>query len=158
MRTVLRILNGEMAMIKGGPDTKECGCSRGVRCWCPDFQIEPLPVTASSSSIKKREVKAKITKATHRHCPPSCTPCYGTDEDKKALKRIKDSMEVEEVLDAAFKKYTVGIPKYGGLNLSGRDFFEEAEQELLDAINYLAFEVIRIRRRRNKRGTDTDKG
>ena len=38
--------------------------------------------------------------------------------------------------------------QYGPLDLGTdkRDFLREAEEELLDAINYLAFQVIKLRR------------
>lgn len=54
---------------------------------------------------------------------------------------------IEAVIMEALSRYDNGRRKYGPLSLDtdGRDFLRETEEELLDAINYLAFEIIRLR-------------
>lgn len=54
---------------------------------------------------------------------------------------------VKGILDDAFSKYRKGEEKHGVIDLDNdpRNFLEEAEDELLDAIVYMAFEIRRIR-------------
>ncbi len=56
--------------------------------------------------------------------------------------------EVRSIFDDALQKYHEGEKKYGELDImkDPRNFLAEAEAELLDTMNYLAFEIIRIRR------------
>ncbi len=56
--------------------------------------------------------------------------------------------QIEGVIKEALSRYTGARSKYGPLDLDtdARDFISEMEQELLDAINYLCFEVLRLRR------------
>lgn len=61
--------------------------------------------------------------------------------------KISPDIRVECVLRDAFYKYREGEKKYGPLDRSTdpRNFLKEAEAELLDAIVYMAFEVLRLR-------------
>ena len=54
---------------------------------------------------------------------------------------------IEAVIKEALNRYESGRRKYGELDLSGdnRDFLKEAEQELLDCINYCVFQILRLR-------------
>lgn len=54
---------------------------------------------------------------------------------------------IEAVIREALTKYDVGRAQYGGLDLDtdSRDFFLEAEAELLDCINYCVFQILRLR-------------
>lgn len=54
---------------------------------------------------------------------------------------------IEAVIKEAIEKYNRGRLKYGSLDLSkdNRDFIQEAEQELLDCINYCVFQILRLR-------------
>ncbi len=54
---------------------------------------------------------------------------------------------IEAVIREAINRYDVGRCKYGELDLSrdDRDFINEAEQELLDCINYCVFQILRLR-------------
>lgn len=55
--------------------------------------------------------------------------------------------DIELVIREALSKYDKGRLKYGQLDLSGdqKDFIHEAEQELLDCINYCVFQILRLR-------------
>ncbi len=52
------------------------------------------------------------------------------------------------VFDDALQKYREGEKKYGELEImkDPRNFLAEAEAELLDMMNYVAFEILRIRK------------
>ena len=52
------------------------------------------------------------------------------------------------VIREALQRYEAGRIEHGNLNLStdNRDFVHEAEQELLDCINYCAFQISKLRR------------
>ena len=54
---------------------------------------------------------------------------------------------IEAVIKEALNRYESGRIKYGSLDLSrdDRDFINEAEQELLDCINYCVFQILRLR-------------
>lgn len=54
---------------------------------------------------------------------------------------------IEAVIKEALNRYNTGRLKYGNLDLSRdqRDFIHEAEQELLDCINYCVFQILRLR-------------
>jgi len=54
---------------------------------------------------------------------------------------------IEAVIKEALTRYDAGRCKYGELDLSrdDRDFINEAEQELLDCINYCVFQILRLR-------------
>ena len=54
---------------------------------------------------------------------------------------------IEAVIKEALNRYDTGRLKYGHLDLSrdNRDFLKEAEQELLDCINYCVFQILRLR-------------
>ena len=55
--------------------------------------------------------------------------------------------DIEAVIKAALAKYEKGRLEHGQLDLSTdiRDFISEAIEEMLDAINYLTFQIIRLR-------------
>lgn len=55
--------------------------------------------------------------------------------------------DIETVIKETVGKYDKGRIKYGHINLAKdtRDFIYEAEQELLDCINYCVFQIIRLR-------------
>ncbi len=55
---------------------------------------------------------------------------------------------IEAVIKEAINRYDTGRVKYGNLSLDTdtRNFIHEAEQELLDCINYCVFEILRLRR------------
>ncbi len=64
----------------------------------------------------------------------------------------KDNMRpqaenIEAVIREALNRYGRGRLEHGQLDLSRdkRDFIHEAIEEMLDAINYLCFEIIRLR-------------
>jgi len=54
---------------------------------------------------------------------------------------------IEAVIREALTRYEAGRLEYGQLDLSRdkRDLIHEAEQELLDCINYCVFQIIRLR-------------
>ncbi len=54
---------------------------------------------------------------------------------------------IEEILSAALGKYRQGEAKHGAFDpgMDQRDFLAEAEAEILDAINYLAMFVLKVR-------------
>ena len=55
--------------------------------------------------------------------------------------------DIEAVIREALNRYGRGRLEHGQLDLSRdkRDFIHEAIEEMLDAINYLCFEIIRLR-------------
>lgn len=61
---------------------------------------------------------------------------------------MKAELNIEAVIKEALNRYDTGRLKYGDLDLSrdSRDFLIEAEQELLDCINYCVFQILRLRR------------
>lgn len=62
----------------------------------------------------------------------------------------KPDTELEGILSDAFAKYRRGEEKHGVIDIDTdrRDFLTEAEDELLDAIVYNAFQIGRLRRAR----------
>ena len=54
---------------------------------------------------------------------------------------------IESILNEALQKYQRGEAKYGPYKpeTDPRDLLHEAEEEILDAINYLAMHLVRIR-------------
>ncbi|MBI3755395.1 MAG: hypothetical protein HY265_04440 [Deltaproteobacteria bacterium] len=62
------------------------------------------------------------------------------------MKAIKPK-DIEIVINEAIGKYKKGRDKYGSLALvrDKRNFINEAEQELLDCINYCVFQILRLR-------------
>ncbi len=59
---------------------------------------------------------------------------------------------IEAIIREAVSKFEIGRLKHGELDLSTdkRDFIHEAEQELLDCINYCVFQILRLRRIKEK--------
>lgn len=55
--------------------------------------------------------------------------------------------DIEAVIRQALSKYEKGRLELGQLDLStdSRNFIDEAIEEMLDAINYLTFQIIRLR-------------
>ncbi len=62
--------------------------------------------------------------------------------------------DMETIFAAALQKYRTGERKYGPYNplIDGRDMITEAEEEILDAINYLAMLLVKLRAVRNRIG------
>lgn len=62
------------------------------------------------------------------------------------------SQAIERVIQEALKRHKEGEAKYGSLDLARdqRDFTYEAEQELLDCINYCVFQILRLRGKHNE--------
>lgn len=58
-----------------------------------------------------------------------------------------DSSDIRAVIESALSKYNEGHKRYGQLDLSmdKRNFIDESIEELIDAINYLCFQIIRLR-------------
>lgn len=54
---------------------------------------------------------------------------------------------IETVIRKALRRYEAGRLEHGQLDLATekRDFLHEAEQELLDCINYCIFQILRLR-------------
>ena len=68
----------------------------------------------------------------------------------------KNKNPLSEVFTAALQKFERGAAKYGTFEpaTDTRDFLKEAEAEVLDAINYLAMFLVKMRNmKRNKVGT-----
>ena len=66
------------------------------------------------------------------------------------MKTELEKQDIELIIKEALKRYEKVKEDHGDLNLSidKRDFIHEAEQELLDCINYCAFQILRLRRLR----------
>jgi len=58
--------------------------------------------------------------------------------------------KLEAVIREALQRYEGGRCEHGELDVDSdtRDYLKEAEDELLDCINYCVFQVIRLRRLR----------
>ena len=56
--------------------------------------------------------------------------------------------DIKGIIREALNRYEAGRLEHGQLDLSEdqRDFIHEAEQELLDCINYCVFQIIKLRR------------
>ena len=63
-----------------------------------------------------------------------------------------DSTDVEIIIKEATARYNTGRAEHGQLDISRdrRDFISEAEQELLDSINYIVFLILKLRSTRDK--------
>lgn len=63
------------------------------------------------------------------------------------MKTELEQADIEAVIKEAIEKYNKGRDKYGSLDLARdkRNFIHEAEQELLDCINYCVFQILRLR-------------
>lgn len=59
---------------------------------------------------------------------------------------------IEEILQEALRKFDRGAEKYGAYvpETETRDLLREAEEEVLDAINYLCMFLLRLRAVRGK--------
>lgn len=66
------------------------------------------------------------------------------------MKAELKSQDIKTVIREALGRYEAGRLKHGQLDLSGdkRDFLHEAEQELMDCINYCVFQILKLRRLR----------
>jgi hypothetical protein len=60
--------------------------------------------------------------------------------------------ELKNIFDEAVQKFQVGEKKYGVFNpaTDRRDFLAETEVEILDAINYLAMFLVKLRALRER--------
>ncbi|MBI5096177.1 MAG: hypothetical protein HZB32_00745 [Nitrospirae bacterium] len=58
-----------------------------------------------------------------------------------------ETKDIESIIREAIARYSVGRAEHGQLDLSQdrKDFISEAEQELLDCINYCVFQILRLR-------------
>ncbi|MBT9165315.1 MAG: hypothetical protein DDT23_01332 [candidate division WS2 bacterium] len=58
-----------------------------------------------------------------------------------------EPQDIENIIKEALSKYDKGRFNYGDLELTTdkRDFIYEAEQELLDCINYCIFQILKLR-------------
>lgn len=65
----------------------------------------------------------------------------------------QDIDQLTEVFKAATRKFLKGAAKYGTFEpaTDTRDLLSEAEAELLDAINYMAMFLIKLRAMKNKK-------
>ena len=63
------------------------------------------------------------------------------------------SEDIKVIIREALTRYEKGKEDHGDLDLSidKRDFTLEAEKELLDCINYCAFQILRLRRLRTEK-------
>jgi hypothetical protein len=54
---------------------------------------------------------------------------------------------IEAIIREALDRYDTGRLEHGDLDLTTdkRDFLHEAEQELMDCINYCVFQILRLR-------------
>lgn len=61
--------------------------------------------------------------------------------------------DIEQVIRQALDKYEAGRAEHGQIDLSTdkRNFIDESIEELIDAINYLTFQIIRLRSLRDVR-------
>ena len=59
----------------------------------------------------------------------------------------QDLNPLTEIFTAALRKFERGAAKYGTFDpaTDGRDFLQEAEAEILDALNYLAMFLVKVR-------------
>jgi len=62
--------------------------------------------------------------------------------------------DMEAIFRAALDKYRAGEQKYGAYHplTDNRDMLTEAEEEILDAINYIAMLMLKLRAIKNKSG------
>ncbi len=63
------------------------------------------------------------------------------------MKTEIEPQDIETIIREALKRYEEGRQEHGDLDLSTdkRDFIHEAEQELLDCINYCVFQILRLK-------------
>jgi len=68
---------------------------------------------------------------------------------------MKDIDRLNEVFKAASEKFLKGAAKYGTFNPASdtRDFLQEAEAEVLDALNYLGMFLVKLRTLQRKAET-----
>ena len=52
---------------------------------------------------------------------------------------------IEEFLNSAAQRRKEGALKYGHLDFETKDLFQEVEEELLDSINYMLFQLVKFR-------------
>ena len=84
---------------------------------------------------------ADMTYFTTPHTPP------------QAMDIVIKSEDIEKVIREALTRYEKGKEDHGDLDLRNdkRDFIHEAEKELLDCINYCAFQILKLRSLRTKK-------
>lgn len=95
-------------------------------------------------------------KATSQISTP--TPCVGTLPPTPGIDAGLDCLA--GVFEAALKKFEQGALKYGNFNPASdaRDFLQETEAEVLDAINYLAMFLLRMRAMQRKAAKQAGNG
>lgn len=86
-------------------------------------------------------ITTNSTASYRKHTPP-------TLKQRRLVKPFDKDIEI--VIREALRRYKEGKQEHGELDLSTdkRDFLKEAEQELLDCINYCVFQILRLRRLR----------
>jgi len=108
-----------------------------------------------------RAIRAKCKECTGSHvkvireCQDTTCPIFPyrlgkRPVDNTIIKKPELKTRVlKGVIREALQRYETGRIEHGDLDLSTdkRNFIEEAEQELLDCINYCAFQILRLRRR-----------
>ena len=73
---------------------------------------------------------------------------------------MKESTDpLAEIFTAALRKFERGAAKYGTFDpaTDARDFLQEAEAEVLDAINYLGMFLLKVRAMQRKAGAGQKK-
>ena len=56
--------------------------------------------------------------------------------------------DIERIIREALSRHDAGRLEHGQLDLSTdtRDFLQEAEEKLLDTINYIVFQILKLRK------------
>ena len=95
-------------------------------------------------------------KATSQISTP--TPFVGTLPPTPGIDAGLDPLA--EVFEAALKKFEQGAVKYGNFDPASdaRNFLQETEAEILDAINYLAMFLLKVRAMQRKAAKQADNG
>lgn len=99
-----------------------------------------MPLLFDIGYTGRYKIYSIITKKlSPRHAPPYHRRAKGT---------MINPEDIEGVIREALSRHEVGRLEYGELDLSTdkRDFIREAEQELLDCINYCVFQIFKLRR------------
>lgn len=80
---------------------------------------------------------------------PTRVGSYGRRVEPKSFdEELKDTQEdIQKVINKALKRSTIGRRLFGAYKPKAdtRNMYEEAEQELLDCINYCVFQIIKLR-------------
>jgi len=115
-------------------------------------------MTKALTPIKAIRAKCRECMTNHvkeiRYCLATECPLFAYRMGKRPngstnLKKPELKTRVlKGVIKEALERYKEGRNEYGSLDLSTdkRDFLQEAQEELLGAINYCAFEILKLRR------------